>query len=122
MQLLVTSFKVSATSFNLQKDCADVVFVDVPSNAPSIQQAAGRVIRIGQQLACTIYIITTDHSYDQVLQAAAAREMIGVIVAYNSRTIFEDEIKFYQQAYPDRIESDDEIRDALIDESMWGSR
>ena len=30
VQVLVTSVKVSATSINLQKDCADVVFVDVP--------------------------------------------------------------------------------------------
>ena len=36
-QVLVTSVKVSATSLNLQKDCADVIFVDVPSNAQSTQ-------------------------------------------------------------------------------------
>ena len=35
VQVLVTSMKVSATSINLQKDFADVVFVDVPSNAQS---------------------------------------------------------------------------------------
>lgn len=33
VQVLVTSLKVSSTSLNLQKDCADIIFVDVSSNA-----------------------------------------------------------------------------------------
>ena len=37
----VIRIKVSATSTDLQKDYANVVFVDVPSNAQSTQQAAG---------------------------------------------------------------------------------
>ena len=37
MQALVTSLKVYPTMINLQKDCADVVSVDVPSNAQSTQ-------------------------------------------------------------------------------------
>ena len=52
--VLVTSVEVSATAINLQRDCADVIFTDVPSNAQSTQQAAGRVIRIGQDSACNI--------------------------------------------------------------------
>ena len=66
VQVLVMSESVLAISLNLQKDCADVMFVDVPSNAQSTQQAVERVIRKGQRRACNIYILTTDHSYDQV--------------------------------------------------------
>ena len=61
-QVLVTNVKVSSTALNLQGDCSAVIFVDVPSNAQSTQQAACRVIRIGQRKACNIYILTTDHT------------------------------------------------------------
>ena len=37
VQVLVTSVKISSTSINLQKDCCCVCFVDVPSNAQSVQ-------------------------------------------------------------------------------------
>ena len=49
-----TLISAASTSINLQKDCADVVFVDVPSNAQSTRQAARRVIRIGQKHACRV--------------------------------------------------------------------
>lgn len=101
VQVLVTSVKVSATSLNLQKDCADVIFVDVSFNAQSTQQAAGRVIRIGQQRACTIYILTTDYTYDQVLQATAARKMIAVIAAYTNRKVTEADLAQYRQQNPE---------------------
>ena len=44
------------------------------------------MIRIGQQKVCTIYILTTDYSYDQVSQAAAAREMIAIIAVIAAYT------------------------------------
>ena len=62
VQVLVTSLKVSSTSLNLQKDCADVILVDIHSKTQAAQQATGRVIRFGQLYSCTICIITTDHS------------------------------------------------------------
>ena len=71
VQVLVTSVKISSTSINLQKDCCRVCFVDVPSNAQSVQRAGGRVVRIGQRSACVIYIFTVDHTYDQHIQASA---------------------------------------------------
>ena len=116
VQVLVTSVKVSATSLILQKDCADVIFVDVPSNAQSTQQAAGRVTRIGQKRACSIYILTTDHSYDQVLQATAARKMIEVIAAYTNRKATAADIDEYRKQHPDATETDAEIKDVLIDD------
>ena len=45
VQVLVTSVKVSSVAINLQKDCSDVIFVDVSSNAQSTQQCGGRVSR-----------------------------------------------------------------------------
>ena len=89
VHILITSNRISSTAINLQKDCSTVIFVDVPSNAQSTLQAAGRVIRIGQKQRCTIYILTIDHTYDQVLQATAARKMIGMKghCQYRSTTI-----------------------------------
>ena len=40
-----------------------------------MQQAAGQVIKIEQRYACNIYILYTDHSYDQVI--AGNRVMFG---------------------------------------------
>lgn len=44
------------------------------------------MIRIGQRRSCNLYIITTDHSYDQVLQATTAKKMISIIAAYTGTT------------------------------------
>lgn len=51
MQVSVTSVKISSTSINHQRNCAEVCFVDVPSNVQSVQQAGGRMVRIGQESA-----------------------------------------------------------------------
>ena len=114
VQVLVTSLKVSSTSLSLQKDCADVIFVDVPSNAQAAQQAAGRVIRIGQLNGCTIYIITPDHSYDQTLQTCAARKILGVIASYTGMTVSEADIEKGKQSRSE--DSDEDIKARLIDE------
>lgn len=59
------------SAINLQKTCSDVIFVDVPSNANTAQQAAGRILRIGQERICRFWVLTLDHSYDQCIQANA---------------------------------------------------
>lgn len=89
--VLVTSTRVSATSLNLQA-AADVIFVDTPSNAQVMVQAAGRVIRIGQLVACNIYVLTMDHSYDQVLQSIAASKMVSIIAGYTEKIATPEEI------------------------------
>ena len=91
VQVLITSLKVSSTALNLQKDCSDIVFVDIPRNTQLGQQAAGRVIRLGQINGCTIYIITTDHTYNQALQAGTARKMLGVIASYTGMKVTDKE-------------------------------
>lgn len=64
VQVLVTSQRIPATGLNLQACCADMFFIVTPSNTQTALQAAGRIIRIGQHLGCSIYIIVTGHSYD----------------------------------------------------------
>ena len=63
VQVPVTSVKVSSVAINLQRNCSDVIFVNVPSNAQSTaqstEQCGGRVVRIGQRRACNLYILVS---------------------------------------------------------------
>ena len=114
VQILVTSIRISATALNLQHDCSDVVFLDVPTNAQQALQAGARVVRIGQTRACKCYILTTNHSYDQVLQSGAALKMIGIIGSYTGKTVHEDEIQHFRDTHSDSDWSDEKVRDYLI--------
>ena len=78
-----TSGKITTTSIDHQKGCSVDCSVDVLSTPQSVQEPGkgGRVVRIEQESACTIYILNTDHTYDQILQATAANKMIGHIAA-----------------------------------------
>ncbi len=68
LQVLVISLRISSVAINLQACCSDVIFVDVPGNAQTALQAAGRVLRIGQTRVCRIWVMCVDHSYDQTIQ------------------------------------------------------
>ena len=78
-QILVTSYRCSATSLNLQKACYHMVMVDVPESANTAMQAIGRIFRIHQTKEQQIWILTVDHTYDQVIQARSAKKMYGQI-------------------------------------------
>jgi hypothetical protein len=53
--------------------------VEPPESANNALQCIGRVFRIGQKSAQNFWILTTNHTYDQVVQARAARKMYGQI-------------------------------------------
>ncbi|KAG8526340.1 uncharacterized protein KY384_000333 [Bacidia gigantensis] len=55
-QVLVTSFRISATAINLQTACCDVCFVEIPPNWQTGLQTGCRVARLGQLLASFIWI------------------------------------------------------------------
>lgn len=95
--VLVTSLKCGATSMNLQKNCACVVFLEVPDSANLTAQAIGRVHRIGQKEQQEIYIVSKNHSYDQKLQANAAQKMYGQIAGQSDLSCTEDEIERARQ-------------------------
>ena len=50
-------------------------------NANTILQGLARVFRIGQQFLICVWLITVDATYDQVLQARAARKYIGQLAS-----------------------------------------
>ena len=47
VQILYTSTRIAATAVNLQADCWDVLFLDIPNNAQTLLQAGARVHRMG---------------------------------------------------------------------------
>ncbi|KAL6721919.1 hypothetical protein ACLMJK_001024 [Lecanora helva] len=78
-QVMVTSLKLSATSLNLQSSCSDVIFLDVSGNSQTLLQAGGRVLRLGQTRRVSLWVLTMDHTYDQVLQYRSTRKMITIV-------------------------------------------
>ena len=97
-QILVTSYRCSATSLNLQKACWHMVMVDVPESANTAMQAIGRIFRIHQKHEQYVWILTVDHTYDQVIQARSANKMYGQIAG--SATLDSDNGETSYEASP----------------------
>ncbi|KFY27685.1 hypothetical protein V493_03364, partial [Pseudogymnoascus sp. VKM F-4281 (FW-2241)] len=74
--VLVTNLRLGATSMNLQKGCADLVFLEVPESGNTAAQGIGRVHRIDQTRVQHIYIITANYTWDQHQQARAALKIV----------------------------------------------
>jgi hypothetical protein len=74
VKVCVTSYRCSSTSTNLQKACHNIVMAEVPGSGSTANQSIGRVWRIGQAHQINAYILTTDHTYDQVIQSRAAKK------------------------------------------------
>lgn len=73
--------------------------------------------------------MTTDDSYDEVLQATAANKMISIIEAYRSKVVGEEKIPAFRQRPGNTPASADEARAKLMDDScaedyrvMFGQR
>lgn len=79
VNVLVGSLRISATALNLQRNCSEVIFIDVPVNENTAKQAAGRVLRIGQEKKCYCWIFTVDHTYDQVIQGHSMLKILSII-------------------------------------------
>lgn len=48
--------------------------VEVPASGPTANQSIGRVWRMGQTHQINAFILTTDYTYDQVIQSRAAKK------------------------------------------------
>lgn len=77
VDVLVTNFRTSSLGVNLQGCCCNTIILDTAANVNTIIQTIGRIHRLGQKEVQDIYIITVDHTYDQVLQAKATNKMIA---------------------------------------------
>jgi len=77
LQAILLNVKSSCSGLNLHFNCSDVIVCCVADNVNQVLQALGRVHRIGQKLAQRVWIVTLDHSYDQILQCQQTMKMVG---------------------------------------------
>ena len=80
VQILITFIYISVTILNLQKNCSDVVFLNISTNAQTAVQCGDQMFRIGQKRIFNLWIITTNHTYDQAIQIQTVNKMIDIIV------------------------------------------
>ena len=80
-RVLLTSMDLSATTLVIEKTCSDMVFYEVPNSIPKAVQAISRIHRPGQKRPQQVWILTTDGTYDQVLQSRLATKGISQLAA-----------------------------------------
>ena len=80
VQMLITFIHISTTALNLQKNCNDVVFLNVSINAQKIIQCGDQMFQISQKRICNLWIITTNHTYNQIIQIQTINKMIDIII------------------------------------------
>ncbi|KAI9882008.1 MAG: hypothetical protein M1823_006268 [Watsoniomyces obsoletus] len=73
---LIASVRTGALGLNLQKAADKIVVIDYPDSIGITIQIVGRVHRLGQMFEQRCWVITLRYSYDQLLQANAARKFI----------------------------------------------
>jgi len=93
-QCLVISFKLGIFGLNFHNACFTVVFTDMIKDLNSFLQGIGRVHRVGQLVAQTIYVLLMRNSYDITLTEKAYRKFIPQVAAEgNFQDIPEDELE-----------------------------
>ena len=83
VQMLITFIHILITVLNLQKNCNDVVFLNVSTNAQTTVQCGDQMFRIGQKRICNLWIVTTNHTYNQVIQTQTVNKMANIIAGQN---------------------------------------
>ena len=76
---MLLSIKASGAGLNLHWNCSDIIIACVAENINMALRALGRAHRIGQLRSQRVWIVTQDHSYDQLLQAAQTKKMLQQI-------------------------------------------
>jgi SNF2 family DNA or RNA helicase len=81
LDALLLSIKFSGADLNLHWNCSDIIIACVAENINMVLQALGRTHHIGQLRSQRVWIITQDHSYDQLLQAAQTKKILRRIIS-----------------------------------------
>jgi hypothetical protein len=79
LDALLLSIKASGAGLNLHWNCSDIIIACVAENINMVLRALGRAHRIGQLRSQRVWIVTQNHSYDQLLQAAQTKKMLQQI-------------------------------------------
>lgn len=80
-KILLTNLACSATSANFQKCCSHILFLELGNNVADLLQGLGRGHRIGQKKRLKIYVLTIDHTFDQVMQAKQTQKYLPQFAA-----------------------------------------
>src|SRR5436853_6408229 len=115
--VLVCTFRSTAFGVNLQRGCHKLVLTGMPDNINTLLQTVGRIHRLGQAHVQEVWVLGTDHSYDQILQANAVKKMVVQMLG-------ESELSKIRatQSYRDRLwrmhglEEGDEVDEMLAEE------
>lgn len=79
VQILVAGLQASSAGINLQRCCSDLIILGCAANISTIFQTIGRIHRLGSDRFQRIWIVTLDHSYDQIMQASQTHKMLQQI-------------------------------------------
>ncbi|KAF2107275.1 P-loop containing nucleoside triphosphate hydrolase protein [Lophiotrema nucula] len=80
-KILLSNFKCSGASANLHKVCADMIILEVPHANSVLLQAIGRLHRIKQKEEVGVWLVTTDETFDQVVQWRACQKYLPQLKA-----------------------------------------
>ncbi|KAJ9635369.1 hypothetical protein H2199_008372 [Coniosporium tulheliwenetii] len=78
--------------------CWNLVMLDVLESANIAAQRIGRVFRLKQKHRQNVWIVTVDHTYDQVIQARSAQKVYGQI-AGTANTDVDHEVSELRKSY-----------------------
>jgi superfamily II DNA/RNA helicase len=79
-RVLVCTFRGTAFGVNLQTGCHKLVMMSIPDNINTLLQTIGRIHRLGQSHVQEVWILGTDHSYDQLLQSKAVKKIVVQLI------------------------------------------
>lgn len=85
VQILLFNTKLGSQSLNLHIGGHIIVGMEVPVNLPTWFQVIGRVFRIGQKFSPLVYLLWTDHTYDQVALHKITRKCVSAIAGEGSQ-------------------------------------
>lgn len=70
-----------------------MIFLNVLGSANTLLQAIGHIFHLGQTCSQRVWIVTVDRTYDQIIQARAARKMISQIAGQGNITASDQDLE-----------------------------
>ncbi|OJD15815.1 hypothetical protein AJ78_03957 [Emergomyces pasteurianus Ep9510] len=84
LQALLVSLKTGSQGVNLQYDCWNIVFIDIPPNYSMLMQAIGRCYRLGQLRKQNVWILSGKNSFDRYLEGNLVAKLVPQVIAMSS--------------------------------------
>ncbi len=106
MNVLLTSFWTTVTLMNLQKNCANIIFINVFIDINIVFQAIKKVYHIDQTQLQHVWIFILDESYDQIMQFHVALKMMSQISSVKDVHVNDKIIQTFQEMH---LNDDDEF-------------